>query len=184
MRLHKRRWHDHDAERAKGDAHEAFLRVAHGATDLIGKHIAFQLKLIDELTTIGRHTAVTVRDHRRHRRSRSKSTPESDRGDAGLALTVPKCLEFAVGSIGAVLGPDFAEIDRFPTRVRLPDEPLMLVDRILSVEGQPRSLQSGRVVTEHVIEPGAWYLDGGRIAPCIAIEAGPGRPVPLRLPRN
>ena len=48
----------------------------------------------------------------------------------------------------------------------------MLVDRILSIEGQPRSLQSGRVVTEHVIEPGAWYLDGGRIAPCIAIEAG------------
>ena len=28
------------------------------------------------------------------------------------------------------------------------------------------------MVTEHVIEPGAWYLDGGRIAPCIAIEAG------------
>ena len=48
----------------------------------------------------------------------------------------------------------------------------MLVDRILSIEGQPRSLESGRVVTEHVIEPGAWYLDGGRIAPCIAIEAG------------
>ena len=71
-----------------------------------------------------------------------------------------------------VLGPEFAGIDRFPTRVRLPDEPLMLVDRILSVEGQPRSLESGRVVTEHVIEPGSWYLDGGRIAPCIAIEAG------------
>ena len=48
----------------------------------------------------------------------------------------------------------------------------MLVDRILSIEGQPRSLESGRVVTEHVIEPGSWYLDGGRIAPCIAIEAG------------
>ena len=28
------------------------------------------------------------------------------------------------------------------------------------------------MVTEHVIEPGAWYLDGGRIAPCVAIEAG------------
>jgi 3-hydroxymyristoyl/3-hydroxydecanoyl-(acyl carrier protein) dehydratase len=28
------------------------------------------------------------------------------------------------------------------------------------------------VVTEHLIEAGTWYLDGGRIAPCIAIEAG------------
>ncbi|MGH7173477.1 MAG: type I polyketide synthase, partial [Gemmataceae bacterium] len=48
----------------------------------------------------------------------------------------------------------------------------MLVDRILTLEGQPRSLTSGRVVTEHDIKPGAWYLDGGRIATCIAVEAG------------
>jgi hypothetical protein len=83
-----------------------------------------------------------------------------------------QCLEFAIGSIGRVLGPAFAEIDTFPTRVRLPDEPLMLVDRILTIEGEPLSLTSGRVVTEHDIHPGAWYLDGGRIPPCIAIEAG------------
>jgi 3-hydroxymyristoyl/3-hydroxydecanoyl-(acyl carrier protein) dehydratase len=83
-----------------------------------------------------------------------------------------ECLEFAIGSIGNVLGPDFAAVDAFPTRVRLPDEPLMLVDRILSVEGEPRSLTSGRVVTEHDILPDVWYLDGGRIPACIAIESG------------
>ena len=83
-----------------------------------------------------------------------------------------QCLEFAVGSMAAVFGPEFAEVDRFPVRVRLPDEPLMLVDRILTIEGTPRSLRDGRIVTEHVVRPGAWYLDGGRIAPCIAIEAG------------
>jgi 3-hydroxymyristoyl/3-hydroxydecanoyl-(acyl carrier protein) dehydratase len=48
----------------------------------------------------------------------------------------------------------------------------MLVDRILAVEGEPRSLTSGRVVTEHEVRPGAWYLDGGRIPTCIAVEAG------------
>ena len=53
------------------------------------------------------------------------------------ALDRDQCLEFAVGSIGDVLGPEFAEIDAYPTRVRLPDEPLMLVDRILSIEGSP-----------------------------------------------
>ena len=52
-----------------------------------------------------------------------------------------------------VLGPEFAVIDSHPTRVRLPDEPLMLVDRILTLEGEPRSLTSGRVVTEHDIFP-------------------------------
>ena len=33
-------------------------------------------------------------------------------------------------------------------------------------------MQSGRIVTEHVVRPKAWYLDGGRIVPSIAIEAG------------
>lgn len=82
------------------------------------------------------------------------------------------CMEFAVGSIGKVLGREFAEIDLHPTRVRLPDEPLMLADRILTVEGEAKSLKSGRVVTEHDVKPNAWYLDNGRIPTCIAVEAG------------
>ncbi|MEJ2471325.1 MAG: beta-ketoacyl synthase N-terminal-like domain-containing protein [Desulfuromonadales bacterium] len=82
------------------------------------------------------------------------------------------CLEFAIGSIAKVLGPEFAEVDTYPTRVRLPDEPLMLVDRIMQIEGEPRSMASGRVVTEHDVTPDRWYLDGGRMPTCIAVEAG------------
>jgi acyl transferase domain-containing protein/3-hydroxymyristoyl/3-hydroxydecanoyl-(acyl carrier protein) dehydratase len=82
------------------------------------------------------------------------------------------CLRFAVGKIGEVLGSEFSSIDAHPTRVRLPDEPLMLVDRIVSVEGEPLSLTSGTVVTEHDVRTGAWYLDGGRIPTCVAVEAG------------
>jgi 3-hydroxymyristoyl/3-hydroxydecanoyl-(acyl carrier protein) dehydratase len=48
----------------------------------------------------------------------------------------------------------------------------MLVDRILTIEGEPLSMTSGRVVTEHDIHPGAWYLDCGRIPTCIAVESG------------
>ncbi len=82
------------------------------------------------------------------------------------------CLEFARGSVARMLGPGFAEVDGLPTRVRLPDEPLMLVDRIMAVEGEARSMTHGRVVTEHDIHANAWYLDGGRIPTCIAVEAG------------
>ncbi|MFV2071686.1 MAG: beta-ketoacyl synthase N-terminal-like domain-containing protein [Thermoanaerobaculales bacterium] len=82
------------------------------------------------------------------------------------------CLEFAVGSVAKVLGPQFAPVDNHPTRVRLPDEPLMLVDRILHVEGEALSMSPGSVVTEHDILENAWYLDGGRIPTCIAVEAG------------
>jgi len=82
------------------------------------------------------------------------------------------CLEFAVGKIGAVLGEAFAHVDSYPTRVRLPDEPLMLVDRIVSVTGAPNSMKSGACVTEHDVKSGAWYLDNERIPTCVAVEAG------------
>src|SRR5690606_17558944 len=94
------------------------------------------------------------------------------RGEPGVAFDRDACMEFAVGPIRCMLGPAWAALDEHPTRVRLPDEPLMLVDRIVRVEGEPLSLRDGRVVTEHDVHPGAWYLDGGRAPVCISVEAG------------
>ena len=98
--------------------------------------------------------------------------PASPRLTPPRSLTRDECMTFAIGKIGDILGQMFAEVDDHPTRVRLPDEPLMLVDRILTIEGEPLSMTSGRVVTEHDIHPGAWYLDCGRIPTCIAVESG------------
>lgn len=81
-------------------------------------------------------------------------------------------MEFAIGKIGTMLGEKFASIDSHPTRVRLPDEPLMLVDRIVHLEGEPCSMSSGRVITEHDVTSERWYLDGGHIPTCVAVEAG------------
>jgi 3-hydroxymyristoyl/3-hydroxydecanoyl-(acyl carrier protein) dehydratase len=81
-------------------------------------------------------------------------------------------MAFAIGSVGQMLGPDFDVVDTFKARVRLPDEPLMLVDRIINVEGRQLSLEAGRVVTEHDVLHDAWYLDGGRAPVCISVEAG------------
>ncbi|MDR2443722.1 MAG: hypothetical protein LBE31_09430 [Deltaproteobacteria bacterium] len=83
-----------------------------------------------------------------------------------------ECLEFARGSIAKVFGPKFAEIDAYPTRVRLPDEPLMFVDRVTRLEGQPMSLSSGRVVTEHDIKPDLWCVEGEKLTPGMSIESG------------
>lgn len=98
--------------------------------------------------------------------------PQAIPDEPPTELTRAQCMEFAIGKIGRVLGRRFEEIDKYPTRVRLPDEPLMLVDRILEIDGEPLSMTSGRVVTEHDIHPGTWYLDCGRIPTCIAVEAG------------
>jgi hypothetical protein len=88
------------------------------------------------------------------------------------SLTFEQCTVFAVGRIGEVLGPDFAAIDAHPTRVRLPEGPLMLVDRILRIDGEPRSMKSGRVVTDHAVHAGRWYLDSGRCPTSVTVEAG------------
>ncbi|OQW99070.1 MAG: hypothetical protein BWK74_03020, partial [Desulfobacteraceae bacterium A6] len=100
--------------------------------------------------------------------------------DSGKALKKEKkelftremCMEFATGSVAKVLGPEYAIADTYRARVRLPDEPLMLVDRIISVEGEKSSLGPGKIITEHDVLPGAWYLDGNRAPVCISVEAG------------
>ena len=88
------------------------------------------------------------------------------------SLDTAQCFEFARGKIGDVLGPLYAEIDSHPTRVRLPDRELMLVDRIVTIEGEPKSLTKGRVVTEHTVTPDRWYLDSGVCPTSVTVESG------------
>jgi len=87
-------------------------------------------------------------------------------------LTREQCLEYAVGKAGDVLGKEFEIIDTYPVRVRLPDEPLMLVDRIMDIEGEMLSLTPGKIITQHDVKKNAWYLDGGKAPVSISIEAG------------
>jgi acyl transferase domain-containing protein/3-hydroxymyristoyl/3-hydroxydecanoyl-(acyl carrier protein) dehydratase len=82
------------------------------------------------------------------------------------------CLEFAVGSIEKVFGPLFKEVDSYPSRVLLPAEPLLLVDRVLLLEGPAKSLGPGRIVTERDIVLDDWYLENNQISPGMAIESG------------
>jgi acyl transferase domain-containing protein/3-hydroxymyristoyl/3-hydroxydecanoyl-(acyl carrier protein) dehydratase len=147
------------AEEARAAAHAAYLRLAEAAQRDVAKTLTFQTSLLESLLASG-GTALP------------NAAPSAEPPGRSCVLDRGQCLEFAIGSISKVLGPQFAEVDSFPTRVRLPDEPLMLVDRITELEGVPCSLGAGRVVTEHDVLPGAWYLDGGRIPTSVAVEAG------------
>jgi 3-oxoacyl-(acyl-carrier-protein) synthase/3-hydroxymyristoyl/3-hydroxydecanoyl-(acyl carrier protein) dehydratase len=147
-------------------AHESHLHFANHLNEVLGDNLSFALQL-------ARQNELTSDD------PGDRSNPPVAKGRVlkaqaidGPFLDRGQCLEFAIGSIAKVLGSRFAEVDRHPTRVRLPDEPLMLVDRILSISGEPASLTWGTVVTEHDILPKAWYLGCGRIPTCIAVEAG------------
>ncbi len=148
-----------DADRARAEAHHAYLRVSQGAADLMARYLALRLE---------RSGPVEASD----RAPEANGEEEAHDPPEPALFDRKQCLELAVGSVASVFGPEFEEVDRLPTRVRLPDEPLMFVDRIVTIEGEPRSMSSGRIVTEHDIRPGAWYLDGNRVAPCVAMEAG------------
>lgn len=153
------------AQEAKVQAHESYLRLSDTLSDAMATALSLQLQLQHALG--GEPTAGSgIKPAPAPAPASPSPSPRPCVFDRQM------CLEFAIGSVGRMLGPQFAGADSFPTRVRLPDEPLMLVDRITLLEGEPRSMTHGRVVTEHDIHPDAWYLDGGRIPTCIAVEAG------------
>jgi len=147
-------------EATKLAAHEQFLRFSADLTQTMAANIELQLALLAQSDA-----GLDVQDT-----AMLAAPPLVE--IAAPALDRAQCMEFAIGSIGKVLGAEFAAIDAHPTRVRLPDAPLMLVDRIMSIEGEARAMGAGRVLTEHDVLHNGWYLDGGRIPTCIAVEAG------------
>src|SRR5262249_32238179 len=156
------------AQSATASAHESYLRFTRRLSDVL----AGQVSAAAELSRSMAPEAASCCDNHPGQVFAGTTTSVLGRSNRSLSLDRRQCLEFAVGSIAAVLGPAYAEVDSFPTRVRLPDEPLMLADRIVSVHGESLSLTAGRVITEHDVHAGSWYLDGGLIPACIAIEAG------------
>ena len=142
-------------------AHATYLRVQH---NLMASAFA-ALELQNEI--IRRMSEVTTSETPVEK---LQQTPAPR--DVPRALNFEQCTEYAVGKIGNVLGSTFAEVDSYPTRVRLPEGPLMLVDRILKIEGEPRSMTRGRVVTDHTVHAQRWYLDNGRCPTSITVESG------------
>ena len=171
------------SETGRAQAHATFLRVSTNLAETMSNQLAFQMALIEALMAESPAAGPSSGGTGTEPMPPTYASEDVGRGPEEVpptgverrprpALDRDQCLEFAIGSIAKVLGPEFAAVDAHPTRVRLPDEPLMLVDRILTIEGEPRSLSSGRVVTEKDVLPGDWYLDGGRIPTCIAVESG------------
>jgi PfaB family protein len=78
----------------------------------------------------------------------------------------------ASGPLAPVLGPLFAEQDRFRRVVRMPEPPLLLADRVLGIEGEPCSMGLGTIWTETDVTADAWYLHEGRMPAGLVVEAG------------
>ncbi|MCF2858937.1 hypothetical protein L1286_15730 [Pseudoalteromonas sp. SMS1] len=79
---------------------------------------------------------------------------------------------FAAGKIADAFGPEYAEIDQYATRVRLPDDPYFFVSRVTRLEATRHELKPCMLTTEYDIPEDAWYLIDGVVPPGIAVEAG------------
>ena len=147
---------------ATTEAHKQFLEFSKRMTRGYEEAMALQARLLSAQLKQTQQPGNLAPDAGMHPGS-TERLPLYSRND---------CLTFATGSVAEVFGPEFQVVDTYRARVRLPDEPLMLVDRVLALVGEKGSLSSGRIVTEHDVLPEAWYLDGNRAPVCISVEAG------------
>lgn len=157
---------------ATAEAHEKFLEFSQELTRSYAEAYAYQMRLFEAL--IADNSPQGDNPPRLETPSPIPSAPEPREGVPGPppVYSREQCLEFATGSAEKVLGPLFSPVDTYPARVRLPDEPLMLVDRILFIDGTKGEPGPGKIITEHDVLPDAWYLDGNRAPVCISVEAG------------
>jgi PfaB family protein len=83
-------------------------------------------------------------------------------------------LEFAAGKIEPVFGQDFAAIDAYPQRVRLPMPPYLFVSRVTRMQAQRGCFQPCAIETEYDIPADAWYAVDGQVPAAIFVEASQG----------
>ncbi|KQV19129.1 MULTISPECIES: type I polyketide synthase [unclassified Kitasatospora] len=81
-------------------------------------------------------------------------------------------LEFATGSLAKVFGAEFAEIDGYGKRVRLPAPPYHFVTRVTDLKAETGVYQPSFIRTEYDVPEDAWYTVDGGVPPAVAIEAG------------
>ncbi len=78
----------------------------------------------------------------------------------------------ASNKISEVFGPQFAIQDDFPRQVRMPEDPLLLADRVVGLDAEPGSMTTGTIWTESDVEPDRWFMHRGGMPAGILIESG------------
>ena len=75
-------------------------------------------------------------------------------------------------SMSAVLGPQYAEVDQYPVRARMPLPPFLFVSRIMSIDAEYGVFRPSSIVTEFDLDEDCVFLCSDRtICPLVASEA-------------
>ena len=81
-------------------------------------------------------------------------------------------VEYAEGNIAKVFGPDYAIIDSYSRRVRLPTTDYLLVSRVTKLDATMNQYKPCSMTTEYDIPVDAPYLVDGQIPWAVAVESG------------
>jgi len=81
-------------------------------------------------------------------------------------------LKYAEGNIADVFGPEYALIDTYSRRVRLPMPPYLLVDRITKLNAKLGEFKPSQMTTEYDIPFNAWYSVDGQVPWAVSVESG------------
>ena len=103
---------------------------------------------------------------------REESAPAPSAAGPAPLWTRAQLEILAGGNVSEVMGPKFAEYDQYERLVRMPEPPLLLADRVMSIDGEPGTMKTGTIVTETDVDPDAWYMHNGRMSPGVVIESG------------
>lgn len=90
----------------------------------------------------------------------------------GLRLDRAALEAHASGRVSDAFGPAFRDHDDYVLRVRMPEPPLLLADRVTGLDAEPGSMGLGSVWTETDIRADSWYLHAGRMPAGLLMEAG------------
>ncbi|HKT00455.1 MAG TPA: beta-ketoacyl synthase N-terminal-like domain-containing protein, partial [Rugosimonospora sp.] len=103
----------------------------------------------------------------------TRARPQPETRPVPRTFTRTQLEQLAAGRISEYLGPRFAPLDRRSRVTRLPEPPMLLVDRVTGIDAEPGSMGTGTIWTETDVVAGAWYLDAtGRMPAGLMVEAG------------
>ncbi|NJR52707.1 MAG: hypothetical protein HC780_27210, partial [Leptolyngbyaceae cyanobacterium CSU_1_3] len=80
-------------------------------------------------------------------------------------------LEFSEGKISNVFGSDYAIVDTYSRRVRLPMPPYMFLSRVTKMTAKRGCYEPCTIETEFDIPENAWYALDGQIPGAVLMEA-------------
>ncbi|MCK5880392.1 MAG: hypothetical protein KAG18_00875, partial [Sinobacterium sp.] len=91
---------------------------------------------------------------------------------SNIIFTTEDLVEFAEGDIAKVFGDEYAIIDTYPRRVRLPTTDYLLVTRVTDLDATINEFKPCTMATEYDIPMDAPFLIDGQIPWSVSVESG------------